>query len=154
MRKGNVSKRRNSLIADLFRRIRMVEAWGRGMPLILENEPDAKFREVAKIFIASFGRPSFVQEMGREDDTTAQVIPQVTPQVTPQVVQLLVVLTESTEAADRETLQQALGLKARKNFRLLYLVPAMEAGLVEMTLPDKPNSRLQKYRLTEKGGGS
>jgi hypothetical protein len=52
---------------------------------------------------------------------------------------------------DRETLQRALGLKARKNFRLLYLVPALDAGLIEMTIPDKPRSSKQKYRLTERG---
>ena len=27
----------------------------------------------------------------------------------------------------------------------------MAEGLLELTIPDKPNSRLQKYRLTEKG---
>ncbi len=59
LRKGNVSKRRNPLVADLLRRIHMVEGWGRGMPLILEQEPDVKFREVAQLFIADFARPSF-----------------------------------------------------------------------------------------------
>jgi ATP-dependent DNA helicase RecG len=58
MRRGNVSHRRNPLIADLFRRIDMVEAWGRGMPLILENAPTVEFREIARLFIASFERPS------------------------------------------------------------------------------------------------
>ena len=52
---------------------------------------------------------------------------------------------------DREALQKATGLLARKNFRHLYLAPALKAGFVEMTIPDKPNSRLQKYRLTAKG---
>jgi hypothetical protein len=52
---------------------------------------------------------------------------------------------------NRGQLQQALNLRARKNFRLLYLVPALESDLIEYTFPDKPNSRLQKYRLTEKG---
>jgi ATP-dependent DNA helicase RecG len=59
LRKGHVSKRRNPLIADLFRRIEMVEAWGRGMPLILKYEPDVQFLEMADIFIAAFGRPSY-----------------------------------------------------------------------------------------------
>jgi ATP-dependent DNA helicase RecG len=32
LRKGNVSKRRNPLVAELLRRVHMVEAWGRGVP--------------------------------------------------------------------------------------------------------------------------
>jgi hypothetical protein len=45
----------------------------------------------------------------------------------------------------------ALQLKARRNLRERYLKPALDAGLIEMTIPDKPNSRLQKYRLSKKG---
>nr|WP_298269795.1 hypothetical protein [Geobacter sp.] len=38
-----------------------------------------------------------------------------------------------------------------KNFRLIYLRPALDAGLIEMTIPDKPRSSNQRYRLTAKG---
>ena len=48
-------------------------------------------------------------------------------------------------------LQAALNLRGRVNFRQKYLTPALKAGLIAMTIPDKPNSRLQKYRLTEQG---
>jgi len=51
----------------------------------------------------------------------------------------------------REALQSALNLQDRKSFSGRYLKPALEDGLIEMTIPDKPNSRLQKYRLTDKG---
>ena len=51
----------------------------------------------------------------------------------------------------RKELQENLYLKGEENFRKLYLVPALEAGYIEMTLPDKPHSRLQKYRLTPEG---
>jgi hypothetical protein len=43
-----------------------------------------------------------------------------------------------------------LGLTHRPTFRKNYLQPAMDAGLIERTLPDKPNSSLQKYRLCQK----
>ena len=51
----------------------------------------------------------------------------------------------------RQALQDALGLTNREHFRKAYLAPALEQGLVEMTQPDKPNSRSQRYRLTALG---
>jgi hypothetical protein len=51
----------------------------------------------------------------------------------------------------RDDLQSALGLQDRKSFSERYLKPALKAGFIEMTIPEKPNSRLQKYRLTKKG---
>ena len=74
--------------------------------------------------------------------------PQVAPQVTPQVARLLEVVTGEM---GREEIQNALGLQDRKSFRERYLKPGLAEGLVEMSIPDKPNSRLQKYRLTDKG---
>ena len=44
-----------------------------------------------------------------------------------------------------------MNLKHRPTFRKNYLHPAIEIGYIEMTIPEKPNSRLQKYRLTDKG---
>lgn len=51
----------------------------------------------------------------------------------------------------REVLQAALYLSDRKSFRERYLKPALADGLIEMTIPGKPSSHLQKYRLTDKG---
>jgi ATP-dependent DNA helicase RecG len=77
-----------------------------------------------------------------------QVTPQVTPQVALQVRQLLNAIKETMT---RDELQEKLQLKDRENFRKNYLLPGLNAGLIEMTLPEKPTSKNQKYRLTEKG---
>ena len=51
----------------------------------------------------------------------------------------------------RAELQAALKLHDRQNFLTTYLKPALNAGLVEMTMPDKPTSRNQRYRRTPEG---
>jgi len=51
----------------------------------------------------------------------------------------------------RQQLQDALALYSRNNFDRRYLKPAIELKMVESTIPNKPNSRLQKYRLTQAG---
>ncbi|MEY8730229.1 Fic family protein [Francisella philomiragia] len=72
------------------------------------------------------------------------ITPQVTQHVTPQVKELLKVL--GTLELSRQEVQDKLGLKDRKSFADRYLNPALEQGFIEMTIPDKPKSRLQKYR--------
>ncbi|MHC5310616.1 Fic family protein [Myroides sp. LJL116] len=42
-----------------------------------------------------------------------------------------------------------LGLANRDYLRKTYLQPAIEKGLVALTIPDKPTSGNQKYYLTE-----
>lgn len=44
-----------------------------------------------------------------------------------------------------------MGLSDRKSLRERYLKPALVDSLIEMNIPDKTNSRLQKYRLTDEG---
>ena len=89
--------------------------------------------------------------IGKGHDTpqdTQQDTPQDTQQDTDQIRQLLVVLTGEMS---RASIQAGLELKDRPYFIETYLKPALEAGLIEMTLPDKPTSRHQRYRRTAKG---
>lgn len=44
-------------------------------------------------------------------------------------------------------IMQRLGLSHRPTFRQNYLNPALSLGVIEMTIPDKPTSRNQKYRV-------
>jgi ATP-dependent DNA helicase RecG len=79
---------------------------------------------------------------------TPQVTPHVTLQVTPQVIALR---EAAGDPHTREELQGVLGLKDRMHFQKAYLEPLLAAGWLEMTIPDKPRSRLQRYRTTAAG---
>ncbi len=48
-------------------------------------------------------------------------------------------------------LMEVVGRADRTKFRHQVLRPLLDEGIVEMTIPDKPNSSRQKYRLTALG---
>jgi hypothetical protein len=72
-------------------------------------------------------------------------------QVTDQVKALLKVMNPRRETST-EDLMKALDRSHRPTFRQNYLHPALGADYVEMTIPSKPNSPLQRYRLVGKNG--
>ena len=133
----------NPMIAEAFYRRGIIETWGRGtlkMARLMREAglapPVTAVRSGAVVL--TFDVASALAARGR----------QVTPQVTPQVAALLMrIQGEMT----RHAMQAALALADREHFRKAYLLPALELGLVEMSQPDKPQSRSQRYRLTESG---
>jgi len=126
----------NPLIAEPLYLARYIERMGTGTGDMIRRCREAGLREpefsLTDSFVTTLWRPA-----GR-----------VTGQVTGEVARLLLVAVEPMKSAE---LQDALRLRHRENFRNLYLLPALEAGLFEMTIPDKPQSSKQQYRLTTKG---
>lgn len=70
--------------------------------------------------------------------------PQVPPKLDDLVEDLLGVL--DTRELSASEIMGALHLSDRKHLREAYLRPALDAGLIEPTIPGKPRSPRQKYR--------
>ena len=64
--------------------------------------------------------------------------------ISDKVNQLLNILDKDTPISANEIMKR-LNIKSKETLRNTYLNPAIENGLVKMTLPDKPNSKNQKY---------
>ena len=134
------SKPRNKKVADLFKDIGLIEKYGSGIRRIMDacrsaNLPTPRFEEISEGFRVTLYALS--------DSLTPDVTPDVTPGVTPDVKKLLGVIKGEMSRAE---LMRKLRLKDEKHFREAYLHPGLEAGLIEMTIPNKPKSRAQKYR--------
>ena len=73
---------------------------------------------------------------------------QVKHHVSPQVKMLIQKMPD--HPISRQKLQIRLALKDRSSFTQRYLKPALNNGFIQMTIPDKPNSKIQQYQLTDK----
>lgn len=78
--------------------------------------------------------------VGRSTDQDSD---QVTDQDSPINKLLAALGNEELSAAE---IMKRLGLSHRPTFRKNYLTPALDKRLIERTIPDKPNSKNQKYR--------
>jgi len=152
-----ISRRyRNRRIGEFLKELDLTEGRGTGIPKILramrENgSPPPEFRtDDDRTFFATV-LPVHPEARAAADDLRGTLRGNLRgeePQVSEQVA---AVVAHIDGAMTRQALQASLGLGDREHFRKAYLLPALKAGLVEMTVPDKPNSRSQRYRLTPAG---
>lgn len=146
----------NLNLADCLFQTGTIERYGTGIVEIYQlsekrglNKPTFNVEEGVSV---TLWRPSATVQV--TDQVTEQVTDQVTDQVEISYASYTsverVVLVMDGEMRSSELLKK-LDLRHRGTFRDNYLLPAIQEGLVEMTIPDKPQSSKQQYRLTQKG---
>ena len=155
---GRMTVRRNPLVADLLHRIDFIEKAGTGIRRIRDGAkavdcPEPMFDAGSFVTVTFRPNPEVRQAAGGELAPAPQVTGEVaaTGEVAGEVNPQLAVLKGFFGEMSRQEIQQALGLKHEDHFRNTYLTPTLRAGLIEMTIPDKPRSSKQRYRLTPAG---
>lgn len=162
----------NPLIAEPLYLTKYIERMGTGIRDIIERcreagLPEPEIRVDSGVWVTTIRRKPpqtgsiVTPEVAAQDtllntsmlqdiaDVFGMPAAQVTAQVTAQVVKLLA--SVASEAKSREALQEAAAISHREHFRKAYMEPLLAAGWIERTIPEKPTSRNQKYRLTAKG---
>lgn len=133
----------NVYIGLLCKQDGYIERFGTGTGEIFRLVKDAGLRE--PLFDLGEGVKVIIW---RPVVTTGQATGQAAVQVTEAIKRVVLVFVDEMKSAE---IQEVLQLRHREYFRDNYLEPAINEGFVEMTIPEKPNSPIQKYRLTKKG---
>ena len=143
----------NPRLAELMYLAGYIERFGTGTGEIFRLTKEAGLKEPEFDFTGGFNiiiwRPSAIttpQAPHKHPTSTGQV--QDKYKTSREIEGLLLKLNGEM---NRLQIQEKLGLKGRDNFIKNYLQPAITEGFVELTIPEKPNSPKQSYRLTEKG---
>ena len=139
---------RNPLIADICFKAGYIDSWGRGIQKITDACTDAHLPNPK--FEDAFGGVLVTLTPQAAGEVTAPVTTPVTPPPSAYVQRLLELLNDRG-ALGNSAIRETFGLKSRRRLRDTYIDPALEKELIEATIPEKPTSRLQKYRLTDKG---
>ena len=138
---NGISIPRNKELMRIYRDVELVESLGSGIPRILRAYGEDCFK-----FTDNFIRITL--PISAHDHASDHASDHVSDHASVQVKKLISILTREMGRAE---LQEVLSIKNRDYFRTDYLNPAIDQGYVEPTIPDKPNSQNQKYRLTAKG---
>ena len=133
----DISIPRNKELIRIYRDVELVESLGSDIPRILRAYGEDCFK-----FTDNFIRITL--PISAHDHASDHA----SGHASIQVEKLVSILTGEM---GRSELQGVLSIKNRDYFRTDYLNPAISNGYIELTIPDKPNSQNQKYRLIAKG---
>ena len=112
----------------------------------IERFQDAYYDAIAKCHVNGNSDVFIEFMLEMIDQILDEVITQVNQNAeTSEYVKRLLECMEYDVPYTSNTIMEHLGLRSKETLRKNYLNPAIELGLIRMTLPDKPNSKNQRY---------
>lgn len=146
---------KNPPISKVFREIGLADELGSGMrntykytkmysggePQFIEGDVFRITVPLSEVATVTVGPTSAT--VGTQ--VTAQVSTQVATQVKLENGKLSALLEYCSTAKSRKEMQDFCGIKTTEYFRKNIIKPMLAEGLIQQTIPDKPNSRNQKY---------
>ena len=149
------SQPQNPIIANVLYKSKVLESWGRGIGLMIDEchrvgIPDPEFHADGNFVRVVFHyAQSYIEQVPHKYPTSTPQVPHKYTTSTPQV-EVIVNVIGNDSLSVRE-IMDLMQLKDRKSFLTGYLHPSIEANFVEPLFPEQPNHPKQKYRLTEQG---
>ncbi|MDP3983549.1 MAG: ATP-binding protein, partial [Acidimicrobiia bacterium] len=147
-----VSRLRNPSVARIFRDAGLIEQWGSGVNRVYDELAKAGLPEPDIEEIVDRVRVTI--HVGHRSATALhdEQVSKSSEQVSKSSEQVTTILSAASSGErTRKELLAAIGLAdAYGNYRR-HLMPLIESALLARTIPDKPNSRLQRYVTTDAG---
>ncbi|MDZ7642284.1 MAG: helix-turn-helix domain-containing protein [Desulfurivibrio sp.] len=157
--KQGASRIRNPVIARVFKELSLIEQWGTGVRRIFTEArelglPEPKIEEIGlrlrfTVYLAKLHRIQAGEQKARprvESGVESGVGSGVESKMPAQVLSFV-----KEKSLSKSEIAKRLGKAKPTRYLNDLIARLLREGYVEYTIPDKPNSRLQKYRLTEKG---
>lgn len=168
---------RNKVIAPIFKHMGVIDQWGNGLKIIsneLKAYPEIEFKwfEKGLQFQVQFIKKNYqpvddqaldIESLGKELGVKIGLSwdqvgiksglsrDQVGTKSALSWHQVENLLAFAETARSIKELMEFLEWKNRTKFRAKYITPLLELDLLQMTIPDKPNSSKQQYYITVKG---
>ena len=151
------SRCRNEAVAEAFHYMHIIESWGTGIPRLYNRcaeygLPEPLFEEFGdEIKVTMFRKVQNdvkqvdIDEVHEKIESENEELKHSFVSIGLNIKEYARLMEFLSEPRTRQEIQEFCGYKSRDYLRKNILAPLIEAGTVDMTIPEKPQSSKQKY---------